>query len=296
MKPCLLTSLVLSVGVGVGGAAGAAPVPTPELAAAQLRAINHRFVEASIHPDNDYMEALAGEDFLSLSTGGDWHERAEVLAGMREPARYEGASYMDIGVRLYGAVALVQGVFEAQRADAQPARVRYTDVYAWNGSAWRLVGGANSRLKEGTPVQLQTGALPAFAPWQGKDPQGDDDAVLRALNANYVKAFRESDVAWYDAHLAPDYNVVYGDGSFHDRAGALADFAKPTFAEHLASFPVDNVRIRRFGDVALVSAENASTRTDGRKGENRYTDIWLKQDGRWRCIQAHITVHKAPAA
>lgn len=294
MKPCLLTSFVLSV--GVAGAAGAAPVPAPELAAAQLRAINHRFVEASIHPDNAFMESLAAEDFLALTTTGNWHERAEFLAGMREPARYEGASYSNIGVRLYGDVALVQGVFEAQRAGVAPGRVRYTDVYTWNGTGWRLVGGANSRLKEGTTIDLQTGVVPAFQAWKGKDPQGDDETVLRALNANYVKAFRESDVGWYDAHLAQDYNVVYGDGSFHDRAGALADFAKPTFAEHLALFPVDNVRIRRFGDVALVSAENAYERKDGRKGENRYTDIWLKQDGRWRCIQAHITVHKAPAA
>lgn len=294
MNPFLLPAFVLSIGISV--AAAAAPVPAPELAAAQLRAINHRFVEASIHPDNAYMEALAGEDFLALASSGAWHGRTEFLAGMREPARYEGASYSDIEVRLYGPVAIVQGVFEAQRAGSHPARVRYTDVYVWSGESWQLQGGANTRLKDGTPVRMQTAAVPDFAPWQGEDPQGDDDAVLRALNANYVNAFREADVAWYDAHLAPDYNVVYGDGSFHDRAGALADFAKPVFAEQMQAFPVDNVRIRRFGEVALISAENAYVRKDGRKGENRYTDIWLKQDGRWRCIQAHITVHKAPAA
>jgi hypothetical protein len=26
---------------------------------------------------------------------------------------------------------------------------------------------------------------------------------------------------------------------------------------------------------------------------NRHTDIWLRRDGKWRCIAAHITVHKA---
>lgn len=294
MNPCPLPAFVLSM--GIAAAVSASPVPPPELAAAQLRAINHRFVEASIHPDNAYMDTLAGDDFLALTTSGAWHGRSEFLAGMREPSHYDGASYSDVDVRLHGAVAIVQGVFEAQRAGSPPARVRYTDVYVWGGEAWRLVGGANSRLKDATPARMQTGSVPDFAPWQGKDPQGDDESVLRALNANYVNAFRESDVAWYDAHLAPDYNVVYGDGSFHDRAGALADFAKPVFAEQLEAFPVDNVRIRRFGDIALVSAENAYVRKDGRKGENRYTDIWLKQDGRWRCIQAHITVHKAPAA
>ena len=61
----------------------------------------------------------------------------------------------------------------------------------------------------------------------------------------------------------------------------------------MKSFPVDKVTIRRFDDVALIHAENAYELKDGRKGVSRYTDIWHKQNGRWRCIAAHITVHKA---
>ena len=50
-----------------------------------------------------------------------------------------------------------------------------------------------------------------------------------------------------------------------------------------------------FGDIALIHAENAYERKDRRRGVNRYTDIWRKQaDGRWLCIAAHITTHKAP--
>jgi ketosteroid isomerase-like protein len=63
----------------------------------------------------------------------------------------------------------------------------------------------------------------------------------------------------------------------------------------MQSFPVDKVRIRRFGDVALIHAENAYQMKDGRSGVSRYTDIWQKQaNGRWLCIAAHITPHKAP--
>ena len=64
----------------------------------------------------------------------------------------------------------------------------------------------------------------------------------------------------------------------------------------MKSFPVDKVSIRRFDDVALIHAENAYELKDGRKGVSRYTDIWQKQNGRWRCVAAHITVHKAPAS
>jgi ketosteroid isomerase-like protein len=190
----------------------------------------------------------------------------------------------------------VHAVFEGVPMDGKATKLRYTDVYFWDGTAWRLVSAQNTPLKDGVGVQQLTGAAPAHMPWQGQDPAGDDLAVLRTLNESYVQAFRAADVAWYDAHLSPDYVVVYGDGSFHDRAAALADFAQPHFATHIQSFPVDEVSIRRYGDVALIHAENAYQLKDGRKGVNRYTDIWLKQDGQWRCIAAHITVHKAAAA
>jgi hypothetical protein len=66
-------------------------------------------------------------------------------------------------------------------------------------------------------------------------------------------------------------------------------------ATRFQSFPVDKVRIQRFYDVALIHAENAYELKDGRKGIDRYTDIWHKSEGRRQCIAAHITTHKAPS-
>ena len=279
----------------VGASAAAAPVPSPELAEAQLRAINHRFVESFVVANAEFIETLTADDFVQTTADGSWLGREEFVAGMRAPHPLDGATYDDVRVRLYGAVALVHGLFEALHRDGEVARVRYTDVYVWNGAAWRLVSGNNTVLKDGVSLRQQTAATPAHGGWQGHDPTGDDTAILRALNENYVKAFREADVAWYDAHLAPDYVVISGDGSFHDRAAALANFAKPSFATYMKSFPVDKVTIRRFGDVALINAENAYELKDGRTGVSRYTDIWYKKDVGWRCIAAHITVRKPPS-
>ena len=285
----------LFVFAGLVATADAAPVPPPDLAEAQLRAINHRFVESFAVANGEFIDALTADDFIQTATDGSWLGRAEFVARMRTPQPLDGATYDDVRVRLFGPVALVHGLFEALYRDGKVAKVRYTDVYVWNGAAWRLVSGNNTALKDGASPRQQTAAAPAHGGWRGHDPTGDDAAILRTLNENYVKAFREADVAWYDAHLAPDYVVISGDGSFHDRAAALANFAKPSFATYMKSFPVGNVTIRRFGDVALINAENAYELKDGRKGVSRYTDIWHQQDGRWSCIAAHITVHKAPA-
>ena len=290
--PSPLIKSVLAIACAFAANAAAAPVPAPELAEAQIRAINHQFVGAFVDSDHDFMAGLIHDDFVRTASDGSWQDRSAFLATFREPARLSGASYDEVQVRLYGSVAVTHAVFDALTRDGRARKVRYTDVYVWDGADWRLVSGQNSLFQPDVPVGLQTGFEPPHAPWTGSDPQGDDIEVLRELNASYVEAFRNADVAWYAAHLAPDYVVVSSDGSIKDRAAALADFARPVYAEHIKSFPVDKVRIRRFDDIALVHAENAFEMKDGRVGVNRYTDIWRKRDGKWQCIAAHITMHK----
>jgi ketosteroid isomerase-like protein len=278
------------------GAAQAASVPEPGLAEAQLRAINHRDVSAFAIGDGEFMQALTAENFLLLGAAGEWTTRAEHMRQMQAPSMPQGVSYDDVRVRLFGAVALVHGYFEGLGENRTVLRVRYTDAYERDGARWRLIHAQNTMLKPDVAKAQQQGDTPAHKPWRSSDPVGDDLDVLRVLNENYVRSFRESDVAWYDAHLAPDYVAIYGDGSFHDRASALQDFAKPVFQTHMRRFPVGKVRIRRFGDIAFIHAENAYETKDGRQGVSRYTDIWRKlADGRWQCVAAHITAHRAPS-
>lgn len=283
---------VFAIGCLVAGLAQAGPVPAPAVAEAQLRAINHRFVDTFVASDPEFMAQLTHDDFLLTGSDGTWRERSDFLAALAKPSGFEGVAYDDVRVRLFGEVAVLHAMFNGVTHDGQVAKIRYTDVYLWDGSAWRLITGQNTPIKDPNATRQITGIAPTHAPWGGKDPVGDDLTVLRELNESYVDAFRRADVAWYDAHLSQDYVVVYGDGTFHDRNSALWDFSQPSYATHMKSFPVDKVRIRRFGDVALIHAENAYERKDGRKGINRYTDIWTKKNGRWVCVAAHITVHK----
>jgi ketosteroid isomerase-like protein len=264
-----------------------------DVAEAQLRAINHRLVSAHVQLDADFVAALVDQDFRKLAANGERVDRAAHLAAFGKIRAPLGASVDQVVVRQYGEAALVQGVYEAP-AEGQVRRVRYTDVYLWKDGRWRMVAAQATPLRGGAGKLLLRGTAPVHAPWQGTEPSGSDDAVLRQLNADYVQAYRDADVAWYDAHLAPDYTVVNGDGSYSDRAAALSDFAKPSYATLMRRFPVDHVVIRRFGDLALIEAENAFERKDGRTGVSRYTDIWHRRDGRWLCVSAHITPFRLP--
>ncbi len=286
----LIRSAIPLIALLAAGVAETASVTAPgtALAEVQLRTINHRFVSGFMRADGDFMESLTDSDFMLTDVSGQWLGRADHLKLMREPSGLDGVSYRDVEVRLFGPTALVHGVFEATAPGGRVMRVRYLDVYSWDGVAWRLVNGQNTLINDGVSTALQQGPTMAYGPWSGRDPEGEDLAVLKKLNESYVQAFRDSDTAWYDKHLARDYVVIYPDGSYHDRNGALTNFAQPMFATHMKSFSLDKVRIRKFGDVALIHAENVAELKNGRQGNSRYTDIWHKQDGRWLCIAAHI--------
>ena len=45
-----------------------------------------------------------------------------------------------------------------------------------------------------------------------------DEAVIRELNAGYVRAFLKSDADWYDRHLTPDFMCILTTGAVVDRA------------------------------------------------------------------------------
>ena len=53
--------------------------------------------------------------------------------------------------------------------------------------------------------------------------------TLQELNRNYIRSVRESDVRWFDENLTEDFVNSNPDCSLVDRAGFLAQIARPRF-------------------------------------------------------------------
>ena len=140
-------------------------------------------------------------------------------------------------------------------------------------------------------VGLSFGAVIAGA----QAPGGPSDAVLQqlaALNADYIRFVQHSDVAGFDKLLAPDFLCSNPDGTLIDRAAFLAQTARPVTIRNLEAH---DVRIRVFGDAALVHARTTFTNADGSPGAGRYTDTYALRNGRWLAVAAHVT-RLTPAA
>ena len=113
-----------------------------------------------------------------------------------------------------------------------------------------------------------------------------DVDTLQELNKNYIRSVRESDVRWFDENLSEDFVNSNPDCTLVDRAGFLAQIAKPSAAKNIQC---EDVRIRMLGEVAIIHARTTYIKPDGQPGAGRYTDVWAKRNGRWVCIAANVT-------
>jgi len=90
----------------------------------------------------------------------------------------------------------------------------------------------------------------------------------------------------FEELLAEDFRCSNPDGSLLDRAAFLRQIARPAT---IANIEAHDVEIRLLGDVAIIHARTTFTLPDGSPGAGRYTDIWVRQNGRWQAVSAHVT-------
>lgn len=109
--------------------------------------------------------------------------------------------------------------------------------------------------------------------------------MLHELNAQYIRAFVESDVTWYEENLGEDFACTLADG----RRIAKAEFLRLIEAgPGVTNVTYDQVDVRPLGEVALVHGVT-HYRRDGVPASTRYTDVWRLGDGRWQAVAAQLT-------
>ena len=114
---------------------------------------------------------------------------------------------------------------------------------------------------------------------------------LRALNARFIHNFVTNDVASHDAILHPAFINIWPTGQRWDRASYLKYWETAFDPKVIPYWDVRDELITVIGNVALVRSTNkAVRRRDGNEvtGMTMYTDIYLFENGAWKCIQAQI--------
>jgi ketosteroid isomerase-like protein len=109
---------------------------------------------------------------------------------------------------------------------------------------------------------------------------------LTALNRDYVDSVQRGDVERFRQILAEDFLCSNPDGTLVDKDEFLQQTAR---AVTITGLKADDVRIRVFGDVAIIHARTSYTTAAGDLRHGRYTDVWARQNGSWLAVSAHVT-------
>lgn len=114
--------------------------------------------------------------------------------------------------------------------------------------------------------------------------------TLTELERGWNDAFYRRDADFVAGLLADEFRGTYDDGSRGDKARELELIAN--FNQQVVSAVQDDFRVAIYGDTAVVwfTLHVVGIR-QGQEAELtlRYTDVWIRRDGRWQCVSAHST-------
>jgi ketosteroid isomerase-like protein len=120
----------------------------------------------------------------------------------------------------------------------------------------------------------------------------DDYSVLWYLEQDWNDAVWKKDKAWFEANFAPDYTSISSTSAkLMNKQEDIADAMDPKVTMELVE--TTNMNIRIDGNRAIVTG---IFRTKGKADSGafdrriRYTDVWIKRDGRWQAWSSQGTV------
>jgi ketosteroid isomerase-like protein len=134
-------------------------------------------------------------------------------------------------------------------------------------------------------------ALFALTAWASQAVAQTDrsEQELTKLEHDWAAATVARDVATLDRILADELVSTSADGKVETKAQLLANVRSPK--NRLESFVVDDIKVLGFGDLAVVTGR-ATTKgllPGFPPGQMRFTDTFVKRDGRWQCIATQAT-------
>ena len=112
--------------------------------------------------------------------------------------------------------------------------------------------------------------------------------MLVQIEHDWGNALLRADAAAWSRYLGDDWVLTYSDGTLVTKSMALADLKEG--ALRIESFQLDDVKVRVYGDTAVVTGqitEKSKFRDKDTSGVRRFTDVFVKRDGRWQAVASH---------
>ena len=125
---------------------------------------------------------------------------------------------------------------------------------------------------------------------------------LLKLERDWLDAYTKRDVAAMERIEADDFMITFADGAVRTKADEIANLKKPAPEGQPPIFMTADTKVRVYGDTAVLTGKviMKGTYAEGpKKGEQynlqyRYTDVYVKRNGRWQVVASHLTGLASP--
>lgn len=140
---------------------------------------------------------------------------------------------------------------------------------------------------------LGVAALMSLSSIQGCVSASSTSEQVVANERAWSEAFLRHDSEAISQLLSDDFVGIDGRGVVSDKAAELEEAKPPspgTTAPILVGEQLSDVRVRIYGDTAVLTAVNKarfSSQAEESTIRYRRTTVWVRRDGRWRCVAFH---------
>jgi uncharacterized protein (TIGR02246 family) len=132
------------------------------------------------------------------------------------------------------------------------------------------------------------GGFPSVGPAAEGGAAGESESAkaVRQIEEELDAAINRLDPAPFEKHLAEDYTIVQPDGTVQTKADSIATMKSGDVKVEL--WKARDRKVRVYGDSAavatFVATEKSSYKGKKTDEESRWTDVFVKRDGRWVCV------------
>jgi hypothetical protein len=118
----------------------------------------------------------------------------------------------------------------------------------------------------------------------------DDMKILKLLNAKFINNFVTNDTVSHSKIIHKDFVCIGSSGQYINRKDYMNGWLHGF--DGFIYWDYRDERISIFGNTALVHATNKYVVVSNgkeNKGMSMYTDVYIKENGEWKCVQAQIS-------
>jgi ketosteroid isomerase-like protein len=119
-------------------------------------------------------------------------------------------------------------------------------------------------------------------------PSDSVESQLLKLEREWLDAYLNRDVAAMERIEADEFTITHGNGQVLSKAQEIANLKSAGPKDPAEAFSTEEVKVRIYGDAAVLTGIVVMKNARGTQ-RSRYTDVYIKRDGRWQVAASHLT-------